>query len=67
MQKYYQNEVTMNKVYSRNNLSKIEDGAYVINIDEYKLIGTHCITLYVNSDNVTYFYSLGVGNIPKKN
>ena len=30
-----------NGVYSRNNLPKIKDGAYVINLDEYKSIGTH--------------------------
>ena len=36
IQKYYQNEPKFNGVYSRNNLpNKIEDGAYVINFDEY--------------------------------
>ena len=25
------------------------------NLDEYKSIGTHWVTLYVNGDNVTYF------------
>ena len=35
IQKYYQNEPKLNGVYSRNNLSKIQDGAYVINIDEF--------------------------------
>ena len=37
----YQNEPKFNNVYSRNNLSKVKDGAYVINLDEYKSIGTH--------------------------
>ena len=32
-QKYYQNEAKFNCVYSRNNLPKIKDGAYVINLD----------------------------------
>ena len=41
MQKYYQNEPKFNGVYSRNNLSKIKDGAYTINLDENKSIGTH--------------------------
>ena len=31
--KYYQSEPKFNGVYSRNNLPKIKDGAYVINID----------------------------------
>ena len=53
IQKYYQNETKFNGVYSRNNLSKIKDGAHVINLDEYKSIGAHWITLYVNVENVT--------------
>ena len=31
----YQNEPKFNVVYSRNNLPRIKDGAYVINLDEY--------------------------------
>ena len=49
-----------NNVHSRNNLSKIKDGAYIINLDEYKSIGTHWTTLYVNDGNVTYFDNFGV-------
>ena len=43
IQYYYQNEPKFNGVYSRNNLPKINDGAHVINLDEYKSIGTHWI------------------------
>ena len=50
----------MNGVYSRNNLSKINDGVYVINVDEYESTGTHWITLYVNAKNVTCFDSFEV-------
>ena len=32
----------------------VKDGAYVINLDEYKLIGTHWIALDVNGDNKIY-------------
>ena len=35
IQEYYQNEPKFNSVCSRNNLPKIKDGAYVINLDEY--------------------------------
>ena len=42
------------------------DGAYVINLDEYRSIDTHWIALLVNGDNVTYFDSFGVEHIPKK-
>ena len=48
IQKYYQNEPKFNGVYSRNNLSKIKDGAYVINLDELKSVGTLWIALHVN-------------------
>ena len=40
-QKYYQNESKSNGAYSRNNLSKIKDGGYIINLDEFESIGTH--------------------------
>ena len=43
IQKYYQNETRPNGVYSRDNLSKIKNGEYVINLDEYPNIGTHWI------------------------
>ena len=66
IQKYYQNEPRYNGVYSRDNLPRIKDGAYVKNIDEYSDIGTHWIFLYVNNDNVTYFGSFEVENIPKE-
>ena len=54
IQKYYQNEPRFNGVYSRDNLPKIKDGAYVINLDEYSDIGIHWVALYVHN-NVTYF------------
>ena len=66
IQKYYQNEHDFNGVYSRNNLLKINDGVYVINLDEYKSIQTHWIVLYVNDNNVIYFDSFGVEKIPKE-
>ena len=66
IQKCYQSEPKFNGVYSRNNLPKIKDGVYVINIDKYKSIGTHWIALYLNAENVTYFDSFGVEHIPKE-
>ena len=53
MQKYYKNEPRFNGVYSRDNLSAIKDGTYVINLDEYSDIGTHWVALWVNNNNVT--------------
>ena len=42
----YENKPKFNGVYSRNNSSKIMDGSYIINLDEYESIGTHWIALY---------------------
>ena len=66
IQKYYENEPKFNGVYSRDNLPKIKDGAYIINLDEYSDIGTHWVALYVHNDNVTYFDSFGVEHILKE-
>ena len=66
IQKYYQNEPRFNGVYSKYNLSKIKDGAYVINLDQYYDIGTHWVALYVQNNNVTYFDSFGAEHIPKE-
>ena len=60
IQKCYQRETKFNAVYSRNNLPKIKDGTYVLNLDESKSIETQWIALYVNVDNVTYLDSFGV-------
>ena len=67
IQKFYQNEPRFNGVFSRNNLPKIKDGAYIINLDGYSDIGTHWVALYVqNNNNVIYFDSFGVEQIPKE-
>ena len=66
MMKYFENESRFNGVYSRDNLSKIKDGAYIINLDEYSDIGTHWAALWLNNNNVTYFDSFGVQHIPKE-
>ena len=55
--RYYQNEPKFNSVYSRNNLPKIKDEVYLMNLDELKSIGNHWIALYVNDNNVIYFDS----------
>ena len=66
IQKYYQNEPRFNGVYSRDNLPKIKDRVYIINLDEYSDIGTHWIALYIQNNDVTYFDSFGVEHIPKE-
>ena len=41
----YQNKSKLNGVYSRKKLPKIKDEPYVVNLDEYKSVGTHWIAL----------------------
>ena len=67
IQKYYQNEPKFKGVYSRSNLPKIKNGAYPINFEEIKSMGTHWIALCMNAENVTYFDNFGVEHIPKTN
>ena len=66
IQKHYENGTKFNGVYSRNNLSKIKDGAFVTNLDEYESVRTHWIAFYVNDSNLTYFDSFGVEHILKE-
>ena len=66
IQKDYQNKPRCNGVYSRDNLSRIKDGAYVINLDEYSDIGSHWVAIYVQNNDVTYFNSFGIEHIIKE-
>ena len=76
IQEYYQNEPRFNGVFSRDKLpntirpkvlaSAVKNGAYVINLDEYRNIGTHWVALYVNNKTIIYFDSFGVEHIPKE-
>ena len=72
IQNYYQNKPKFKGVYSRKNIPEIKDRAYVINLDEFKSIGTQWIVLSLNSNNwnasydVIYIDSCGVEHIPKE-
>ena len=75
-QECYQNEPRFNGVFSRDNLpnsihpkglgSAVKNGAYVVNLDEYRDIGTHWVALYVNNKIIIYFDSFGVEHIPRE-
>ena len=66
IQKSYPNKPKFNGLYSRNNLPKLKDGTYVINLDEYKSVGTYQIALNVDGDIVTYYDSFEAEQIGKK-
>ena len=55
IQRCCQDETKFNSAFLKNNLTKIKDGEYLQEHDEYKSIGTHWIDFCVNGNNVTYF------------
>ena len=66
-QKYYQNKPGFNTLYSRNNPpKKINDRAYVMNLDEYADVGAHCIALFSNRCEIVYFDSFGVEHVSEE-
>ena len=46
--------------------TKIKDGAYIINLDEYADVGTHWIALFCNRSEIVYFDSFGVEHVPEE-
>ena len=67
IKRYYQNEPRFNGVFPRNNLPKtIQDGANVINLDEYADVGTHWIALFCNRNEILYFDSFGVEHVSEE-
>ena len=46
------------------NLHKINDRTYVINLDEFKSIGTHWKALHVNRNYIIFPHIFGVVHIP---
>ena len=44
----------------------IKDGAYVINLEEYAVVATHCLELYVKNIEIIYSDSFGVEHVPRE-
>ena len=72
IQTCYQNEPKFNCFYSMNSLPIIKNGPCVINLEEFKSIGTHWIALYVNFNkrrapyDAIFFDSFWVEHVPKE-
>ena len=45
---------------------KIQDGAYVINLDQYADVCTHWIALLRTRSEIVYFNSFGVEDVPEE-
>ena len=63
---YFKDLKVFNGVFSRNNLPKLKNGEYIINLDHSENTGTHWIVIFVNKKKVIYFDSFGVEYIPKE-
>ena len=63
---YFKDVKGFNGVFSRNNLPKLKNGAYAINLDHSEHTGIHWVVIYVKKDEVIYFDSFGVEYIPKE-
>ena len=72
IQKYYKNEPRFDDVFSRNNLfeynsiEKIKDESYIINLDKYADVVTHWIALFCKKNEILYFDSFCVEDIPEE-
>ena len=63
--KYFNYESRFNGVFSRNDLSRVRGGAYVINLDDKKSKGTHWVSLFIDRDTAVYVDSFGIKYIPQ--
>ena len=52
--------------FSRNNLPRLKDGAYVINLDNKNSKETQLVSLFVNKNIAIYFDSFGIEYIPEE-
>ena len=69
---YFKDVKGFNEVFSRNNLPKLKNGAYVINLGHSEYTRTHWVVIFVKKDKffefpeVIYFDSFGIEYIPKE-
>ena len=67
IEKYFEDELMFNGVFSRNNLPRTtRDGGYVVNLDDMGKSGTHWIAIFVDNGRAIYFDSFGVEHMPKE-
>ena len=63
---YFNYEPKFNGAFSRNNLSRIKDGAYVMNLDDKNSKGTHWISSFIDRNAAVYFVSFLIQYIPSE-
>ena len=50
----------------RDNLPRIKDGAYAINLDDNQSKETHWVSLFIDRDTAVYFDCFGIEYIPQE-
>ena len=63
---YFNDEPIFNGVFSRNNLPRIKDGGYVINLDDKNSNAAHWVSLFIDRNTTVYFDSFGIEYIPQE-
>ena len=53
-------------IFSRDNLPRMKDEAYVISLDDKQSRGTHWVSLFVYRNEAVYFDSLEIECIPQE-
>ena len=63
---YFNYEPRFNGVSSRNNLPRIKDGAYIINLDNENSKGTHWVSSFIDRNTAVYCCSFWIEYIPQE-
>ena len=64
--KYFNYGVRFNGFISRDNLPKIRDGPYAINLDDKLTKGTHWVSICIDRNTALYFFGGELNIFPKK-
>ena len=63
---YFNYKPKLNGAFSRNNLPRIKDGVYIINLDDKKSNITHWVSLFTDRSAPVYLDSFGIEYIPQE-
>ena len=63
---YFNYEPRFNGAFSRNNLPRIKNGVYVINLDDKNSKGIHWILLFIVRNLAVYFDPFEIEYIPQR-
>ena len=64
--KYFVHDCRFNGIFSTDNLPRIKDGAYVINLDNKQSKGTQWVSLFIDINTALYFDSFGTEYISQE-